>query len=111
MANPWEHYIYAMSMMCHLTGEKDCLHCKDQWLPMIYHVVTNFTIFNSGAIISQSLSKNVIERAKNKLGELHSTFYMFSYLMDCVSAFNAFLGMGWKWTSSYSHVHVMCQDL
>jgi hypothetical protein len=91
--------VFVMALMCRLNGRKDCIHFKDDWIPMAHGVVTKGIVFNWGAILSQALKKD-LEKAKGYSTSKGPSFHMASYLLDNVCAHNTFQGMGWQWTSS-----------
>jgi hypothetical protein len=35
-----EPYIYVIAFMCRLYVQEDCIHFKDEWIPIVYGVVT-----------------------------------------------------------------------
>lgn len=104
MLNLREPYFYAMAFMCRLHGREDCIHFKYDWVPIVYGIVTKWTILNWGTIPSLALKKS-IEKVKNHSEKRGPFFYMASYLIDNVCAYNSFQGMGWNWNGSMMPIH------
>jgi hypothetical protein len=105
MTNLRQPYIYLMALLFQLHGEKDCSRFSEAWMPLAYTIAISRTTFNWGAIISKQLSTCILQAQQPKEGET-PTFYMASYLLDVVSARNAFAGMNLRWCTFELSVHV-----
>jgi hypothetical protein len=55
MTNLRESYIYLMTLICQLYGEKYCSRFSEAWMPLAYTVAISGRGFNWGAIISKQL--------------------------------------------------------
>ena len=66
---------------------------KLEWIPIIFHVATQGTVFNWASLVSSSLSSCL---AAALGGEAHkrSEFYMSSILIDCILCNQPFPGQG-----------------
>ena len=78
---------------------------KIGWVPVIFFVATQGTIFNWENIVSNSLSTYICAALggvlQNKL-----EFYMSSILIDCILCTQPFPALKWKWDKYKSLVYV-----
>ena len=86
-------------------GRKDGSTFPDQWIPIIYQIITSGATLNWGELISSNLD--------NQLKKVHKDhqFYMSTYLMAVMCANIEFPSLEWKWESSLPLVHVDCKML
>jgi hypothetical protein len=82
-----------MSLICKIYGEKHYVHFKDDWVPLVYIIITIGSVFNWSAILSHSLNREIkkVQEARDKT-RFVPPFYTTSYIMYTICAANPFLG-------------------
>jgi hypothetical protein len=60
MVNIRESYMYLMTLIFILYGEKDCSKFSEAWIPLAYTIAIFKSSVNWGAIISKQLSINIV---------------------------------------------------
>ena len=83
---------------------------KIGWIPPMYHVTMQGTIFNWADSVSKNLS-SCIGVALRGLLQRKSEFYMGSYLIDCILCLYTFLKLNCSWNESktpiYTAYHIL----
>lgn len=103
--------MYVVALDSRLYGEKDATHLKEAWVPLLYTIVKEGSVFNWSSILSLTIM-DAIARVRYHTPVNPPEFYMSSYLIYIVcAAANHFPGMGWKWAPTEPPVQVYCQDL
>ena len=80
------------------------------WVPVIFFVATQGTIFNWENIVSNSFS-TCISAAMGGLSQKKSEFYMSSVLIDCIFCTQSFLALKCQWDKAKSLVYAAYQLL
>ena len=75
------------------------------WIPIIYYVSFEGTIFNWEEIISDSLSA-CVAAARGGITQKRAKFYMAYYLIDCILCRNPLTKIGCIWTQIETPVYV-----
>ena len=75
------------------------------WIPIIFHVVTQGTIFNWANIVSNSLSA-CISSALGGVLQKKSEFYMSSILVDCILCTQPFPALRCNWDRDSTPVYI-----
>ena len=70
-------------MLNKILGRENWKFYKMGWIPLIYHVAMQGTIFNWADIVANILSSCIVA-ALGELLQRQSKFYMGSYLIDCI---------------------------
>ena len=78
-------YRFIALMLNRIFGRANGRLFKFEWIPLIFHVATEGTIFNWSSLVSSSLS-SCIAAAKGGVEQKKSEFYMSSILIDCISS-------------------------
>jgi len=58
--NVMKPYIYLISLLCRLYGERDCAKFSKAWIPLEYTVAISRSGLNWGSIISKQMSTNTL---------------------------------------------------
>ena len=77
---------------------------KMSWIPLIYHVAMQGTIFNQANIVANSLS-SCAAAAQGGLTQRKSEFYMGSYLIDCILCLHQFPKLNCDWDHTKAPVY------
>ena len=83
---------------------------KLSWVPVIFFVATEGTIFNWANIVSNSLSSCISESLRGVL-QKKLKFYMISILIDCILCTQSFPSLKCQWDKAKSPVYVAYQLL
>ena len=78
---------------------------KFGWIPVIYYVATQGTIFNWGIIVSNSLSAYT-SAALGGVSQKKSEFYVSSILIDCILCTQPFPALKCHWDKDRAPVYV-----
>ena len=76
-------YRFIALMLNRIFGRAHSKSFKLEWLPIIFYVATQGTVFNWANIVSNSLSA-CIASALGGVSQKRSEFYMSSILIDCI---------------------------
>ena len=82
-------YRFIVLMLNKIFGRENGKSFKIGWIPIIFFVATQGTIFNWASIVSNSLSA-CISAALGGVSQKKSEFYMGSFLIDCILCTQAF---------------------
>ena len=77
---------------------------KLEWMPIIFYVSTQGTIFNWANIVSNSLSA-CMASALGGVSQKRSEFYMTSILVECIPCNQTFPGLRCIWDKERMHVY------
>ena len=83
---------------------------KLNWIPLIYYVAFEHTIFNWAYIISDSLP-SYVAATQGGITQRRLEFYMSSYMIDCILCRNPFSKLGCIWTWTETPLSVVYQIL
>jgi hypothetical protein len=100
-----EPYMYLMSLICRLYGEKYCSKFLEAWMPLEYTMAISRSSFNWGDIISKHLVTDILQARTLMYGET-LVFHMASYLLDIICKRNIFVCMNLSWHVSKLPMHV-----
>jgi hypothetical protein len=67
--------VYIEMMLCRLFGRKIPTHFPAEWVPIIHEVAEGYT-FNWGKILSDNLTKEIVEYQMEKSKGQPTSFYM-----------------------------------
>jgi hypothetical protein len=91
-----EYMVYIAMMLCRLFGRKIPTHFPVEWVSIMHEVAEGFT-FNWAKILSDNLTKEIVEyQMENSKGQ-PASFYMSSYVMDAICYMTPFPLMNWSW--------------
>ena len=76
-------YRFIALMLNRIFGRANGKLFKFEWIPLMFYVATEGTIFNWSGLVSSSLS-SCIAAAKGGVQQRKSEFYMSSILIDCI---------------------------
>jgi hypothetical protein len=88
--------VYISMMLCRLFGRKSPTHFPAEWVPIIHEVAEGYT-FNWGKILSDNLTKEIVEYQMEKSKGQPTYFYMEVYVMDAICYMTPFPLMNWSW--------------
>lgn len=90
-------YSFASAMLCTQFGRPDSTKFSPWWFPLIDAAV-NATVMNWAQILSDNLSKTIIEyrRRRSVAARVYPPFFMSAYVMDAICFSSKFPIMGWK---------------
>jgi hypothetical protein len=91
-----EYMVYVAMMLCRLFGKKSPTHFSAKWVPLLHEAAECFS-FNWDKILSDNLSKEVIEYQTAKSKGQPVAFYMFAYIMDAICFMTPFPLTNWSW--------------
>jgi hypothetical protein len=99
------HILYIAMMLCRLFGRKNPAHFIVEWVSIINEVAEGYT-FNWEKMLSDNLSKEVVEYNVLKSRGQHAPFYMSAYITDAICFMTPFPLMNWSWTpTSFEPIH------
>jgi hypothetical protein len=91
-----EYMVYIAMMLCRLFGRKIPTHFPAEWVPIMHEVAEGFT-FNWDKILSDNLTKEIVEYQMEKSKGQPASFYMSAYVMDAICYMTPFPLMNWSW--------------
>jgi hypothetical protein len=91
-----EYMVYIEMMLCRLFGRKIPTHFPAEWVPIIHEVAEGYT-FNWDKILSDNLTKEIVEYQMEKSKGQPASFYMSAYVMDAICYMTPFPLMNWSW--------------
>jgi hypothetical protein len=94
-----EYMVYAAMMLCRLFGRKDPCHFHADWTPFLEEVSEGRS-FNWHKILSDNLTKEVVNYKAAKSKGQPVSFYMSAYIMDAICFMTPFPLMNWSWNVS-----------
>ena len=97
-------------MLNRIFEKADGKNFKIGWVPVIFFVATQGTIFNWLNIVSNSLF-SYISAAMGGVSEKKSKFYMSSFFIDCILCTQLFPTLKCQWNTDQSPVYVAYQLL
>ena len=83
---------------------------KLNWVPLIYFIAFQGTIFNWAKIISESLP-SFVASSQGGMTQKRTEFYMLSYLIDCIFCRNPFSKLRCICTPTEASIYVSYQTL
>ena len=86
-------YRFVALMLHRIFGRASGRLFKFEWVPIMFHVVTQGTIFNWASLVSSSLSSCVAAALGGGESRKKSEFYMSSILIDCILCNQPFPGL------------------
>ena len=89
-------YRFITLMLNRIFGRAHGMLFKLEWIPIIFYVATQGTIFNWANIVSNSLSA-CLASALGGVHQKRSEFYMSSILMDCILCYHPLPGLKCIW--------------
>ena len=97
-------------MLNRIFGRAHSKSFKLEWVPIIFYVATQGTVFNWANIVSNSLS-SYIASALGGVSQKRSEFYMSSILIDCILCNQPFPNMRCIWDRERTPVYSAYQPL
>ena len=95
-ANLRAPYRFIALMLNRVFGRAHGRLFKLEWIPIIFHVATQGTIFNWASMVSSSLSSCLTSALEGESWK-RSEFYMSSILIDCILCNQPFPGLRCIW--------------
>ena len=86
-------YRFIALMLNWIFGRANGTLFKLEWIPLMFHVATEGTIFNWASLVSSSLSSCVAAALGGGEARKKSEFYMSSILIDCILCHQPFPGL------------------
>ena len=93
LKDPFQNYSFIVEQNF---GKADGTIYKLNWVPLIYYIAFQGTIFNWEDIISNNLSSSIAV-AQGGLTQKKAGFSMYSYLIDCILDKHPFPKLGCIW--------------
>ena len=97
-------YRFIALMLNRIFGRAHGKSFKLGWIPIIFYVATQGTIFNWSNIVSNSLSA-CISSALGGVSQKKSEFYMSSILVDCILCTQSFPALRCNWDRDMTPVY------
>ena len=88
-------------MLCRLFGRKNPTHFHTEWVTIIHEVAEGYT-FNWGKILSDNLTKEIVEYQIEKSKGQPTSFYMEAYVMDSICYMTPLALMNWNWNPTFA---------
>ena len=92
-------------MLNRMFGRAHGKSIKLGWIPIIFYVATQGTIFNSANIVSNSLSA-CISSSLGGVSQKKLEFYMSSILVDCILCTQSFPALRCNWDRDKTPVYI-----
>ena len=89
-------YRFISLMLNRIFGRAHGRFFKLEWIPIVFHVATQGTIFNWASLVSNNLSA-CLASALGGVAQKRSEFYMSSILLDCILCNQPFSGLKCIW--------------
>ena len=96
-------------MLNKIYGRVDGKFYKFGWIPLIYHIAMEGTVFNWADIIAKNFSTS-IKAAQEGLHLSKSEFYMPSFLANCILYCHRFEGLKCTWKGESPYIYIL-QDI
>ena len=100
----WTPYRFIALMLNRIFGRAHEKRFKIGWIPIIFYVATQGTIFNWSNIVSNSLSA-CISTSLGGVSQKKSEFYMSSILIDCILCTQSFPALICNWERDRTPVY------
>jgi hypothetical protein len=95
------HMLYISMILYCLFGKNNPTHFLVEWVAIMNEIVEGYT-FNWDKMLSDNLSKEIVEYQLSKSKGKPSPFYMSAYKMDCICFMTPLPLMNWSWISASS---------
>ena len=103
-------YRFIALMLNRIFGRAHGRLFKFEWIPIMFHVATQGTVFNWASLVSSSLS-SCVAAALGGESKKKSEFYMSSILVDCILCNQPFPGLKCVWDRERMPVYAAYRPL